>query len=595
MSNFFPDDSDDSNDLLFQATCAVLIDGQAVGTAWLVSDEGHLLTAGHLLGTDQPTTQVEVQFVGDAPRKAARLKWMYDEKKRINFAALKLTSPIGERRPLPVSLAKSIQGSFRLCGDGTTIKSLSQLGDQFLGSMYLRHSPSNALFRLRSSDFGQQDNSGGAIFSNDQEAAIGILTEVVRHPFDPESDMVLAIPLYRVAQLWEPFQNLAQGTLLKRALEYTSRGKFDRVLETLSQAREFGRSPELAAQISRLDKQLDLWRRVRSLEMSARAMQNTNSPNSALGEFRLALETACDLDSGLSERVRVAINLLLALENRLHQEEVLNQSKQLIADVQDVALKNRLVNDYLLSLVKTWHKLAVDAAWEGFITTLVTLEDWEAAYVDAVHQVHSNPNNLKKLEKAITIQKGWRQSILDSIKKRLGRAKELQEQGTYQKALDALAGIEDEFLKPVQQRYSEIAEDEQIQQAFFESRDLQLDLKGLQKTYLELESLVSQIRDAYVEGDLDRAEKWLENAELLDRSHSVKFLWGEINNLQKMISRRRQKERRLQVEEEMNKAEVGLHLASTAEEIASYLQALVNTRSKIDQLDDSESETLRQR
>ena len=38
------------DELLTQATCAILGEGQIVGTAWLLSDEGYLLSAGHVLG-----------------------------------------------------------------------------------------------------------------------------------------------------------------------------------------------------------------------------------------------------------------------------------------------------------------------------------------------------------------------------------------------------------------------------------------------------------------------------------------------------------------------------------------------------------------
>ena len=50
------------DELLTQATCAVLIKNQIVGTAWLVSDEGHLLTAGHVLGTEEAATESKCIF-----------------------------------------------------------------------------------------------------------------------------------------------------------------------------------------------------------------------------------------------------------------------------------------------------------------------------------------------------------------------------------------------------------------------------------------------------------------------------------------------------------------------------------------------------
>lgn len=60
------------DELLGQATCAVLREGEVVGTAWLASQEGHLLTAGHVLckddsSSDEVSDEVQVRFSDDAP------------------------------------------------------------------------------------------------------------------------------------------------------------------------------------------------------------------------------------------------------------------------------------------------------------------------------------------------------------------------------------------------------------------------------------------------------------------------------------------------------------------------------------------------
>lgn len=204
------------DELLTQATCAVLIEGQIVGTAWLVSDEGHLLTAGHVLGTEQSATEVQVRFVGDVPRAAHKLEWMYHEASGLDFAILKLIHPVAGRRPLPISLTKKVKGQFRLCGYGTMLRhdALSSSNGRFLGVMHIGHSASNTLLRLHSSDLGQKGYSGGAVFSDELKAVVGIQTEAANARIGPESQVILALPLYRVAQLW-PALNL----LVKKSVE----------------------------------------------------------------------------------------------------------------------------------------------------------------------------------------------------------------------------------------------------------------------------------------------------------------------------------------------------------------------------------------
>lgn len=204
------------DELLSQATCAVLIEGQIVGTAWLVSDEGHLLTAGHVLGIEEPLVQVEVLFIADVPREAYNIEWVDSQKNALNFAVLKLITPIS-RRPLPISLAKEVQGTFRLCGYGTDLKEQSQYSGngQFSGSMYIDNSASKHLFRLRSSDFGLAGNSGAAVFSDELQAIVGIQSEAAIARLGPEAGVVLAVPLYRVAQFWQPLQKLESSLFTK--------------------------------------------------------------------------------------------------------------------------------------------------------------------------------------------------------------------------------------------------------------------------------------------------------------------------------------------------------------------------------------------
>ena len=59
-----------ATDLLRHGTCAVLREGRPIGTAWLVSREGHLLTAGHVVDSNRSDETVTIRFPEDIPRTA---------------------------------------------------------------------------------------------------------------------------------------------------------------------------------------------------------------------------------------------------------------------------------------------------------------------------------------------------------------------------------------------------------------------------------------------------------------------------------------------------------------------------------------------
>lgn len=115
------------DELLAQATCAVIIEGHVAGTAWLLSDEGYLLTAGHLLcqdddGCDEGHEQVEVRFSGDeVSYPAHQVACGFELAQEVDFAVLKLAQMPRNRQPLPFSLARSVTGTFRLHGYGKSL------------------------------------------------------------------------------------------------------------------------------------------------------------------------------------------------------------------------------------------------------------------------------------------------------------------------------------------------------------------------------------------------------------------------------------------------------------------------------------------
>ncbi|MGB0383442.1 MAG: tetratricopeptide repeat protein [Ardenticatenaceae bacterium] len=198
-----------SNELLSQATC-IVFNGDEIGTGWLVSNEGHLLTAGHVLGREQPVDQVEVQFKGGRRVCAQRVEWMFDKEQELDFAVLKLAQSI-QRRPLLISLAEEVEGICRLCGYGTDLRRLAQsIGKgQFSGSMVIAGPSSKHLFEISSSELGKEGNSGGAVFSDNLQKVVAIQTETATRRVGSEANIVLAVALYRVAKFWEPLKELA--------------------------------------------------------------------------------------------------------------------------------------------------------------------------------------------------------------------------------------------------------------------------------------------------------------------------------------------------------------------------------------------------
>lgn len=191
------------NNYLAQATCAVLIDDEIVATAWLVSNEGHLLTAGHVLMQDTPLTEVTVQFSDQINRIASQIKWGFQQEKGIDFAVLKLPEMPQNCQRLPISLAQSVEGKLRLRGYGEALGDPATGMGEFVGVVDRQNSSDYRLFRLRSDELVDEGFSGGAVYSDELKAVVAIQIEVGRSRIGPLSKTVLAMPLYRIDKYWK--------------------------------------------------------------------------------------------------------------------------------------------------------------------------------------------------------------------------------------------------------------------------------------------------------------------------------------------------------------------------------------------------------
>jgi tetratricopeptide (TPR) repeat protein len=216
--------SSSSGSMIDQAICAILIDGQIRGTAWLVTDTGHLLTAAHILGTSNPVNRVEIRFAEDIPREAYKIQWDYQPETGTDFAVLKLTHPPAKHYPLPISLAREVVGGdFRSCGYGVTLQDRSEGTGSFVGIFDPQDFPGNRLFRLRSQELGEGGYSGAPIFSEALQAVVALQIESVIRKVGAGRDTILAMPIYRIAQRWELLQHINTAAALDISASSQSR------------------------------------------------------------------------------------------------------------------------------------------------------------------------------------------------------------------------------------------------------------------------------------------------------------------------------------------------------------------------------------
>jgi hypothetical protein len=196
-------------DLLAEATCAVLLNDVLQATAWLVSGEGHLLTAGHIFLGEDAAAEIRVQFLNEGARRADRLTSIYNPDTGDDFALLKLEDVPPNRRPLSVSLKQKAEGACTLQGYGKTFYQQTSCEARLAGTYYPQNFSGNRMFVLRLPEQSRAGFSGAAVFSTKSKAVIAIQTGAAA--VGEDGDEVLAMPLYRIAQRWNDLYRLEKA------------------------------------------------------------------------------------------------------------------------------------------------------------------------------------------------------------------------------------------------------------------------------------------------------------------------------------------------------------------------------------------------
>lgn len=221
-----------SDDLLAQGVCAVSLNkstnATATATGWLFSDEGHVLTVGHLFRDADKGDLIQLQFLDEVPLKVHKLFEVHSRETAEDFAILKLDDPeaVKARTPIPVALVPSAQGKWKLLGYGKTFVEQSAGRGEFLGKHFVQNSADHFFFELDSKQTGEHGFSGSPIFSEELQAVVAIQTEATTAQIGAGRDSVLAVPLIRIAQSWPKFRDLAHDAPAARNQDEQRRYQF---------------------------------------------------------------------------------------------------------------------------------------------------------------------------------------------------------------------------------------------------------------------------------------------------------------------------------------------------------------------------------
>lgn len=217
----------DVRERLEQATCEILdVDGvlgepgRSLGTAWLVTDQGHLITAGHVV-VDLYEAAVVEAAVGEAAEPVVHVRFparpgarpeteravfvmppIRDRSADIDVAVLRLAAGT-DRNALPTVLVDDAEGGVRVTGYGSNTPGRQQSGRGTLTGHSVKGARSDQwLFQYETTSLTHTGFSGSAVWSTAHSAVIGFQVSYVAGRDRREPASALAMPLVRVVDYW---------------------------------------------------------------------------------------------------------------------------------------------------------------------------------------------------------------------------------------------------------------------------------------------------------------------------------------------------------------------------------------------------------
>ncbi len=353
-------------------------------------------------------------------------------------------------------------------------------------------------------------------------------------------------------------------TLLAAAQADADRGEFEAAVEKLSQARALQPAADVATVLRRVERQIGIWERVQDLTRDGDAKRGNHQLKPALDAYQQAIREVMHPDSGLAEEVRNRLSRLVDLGGALHQQGYRQEADALLLELEPAAAQSRLVRIYLRFLIKIWHDLATRQALYAFIESRVPLKQWAIGYRAAMEYLDRYPGDERAVAQTGQMANLLTRSVEQSALKRLGRAEELRDLGVYDKALEALAEIKNDVIGPIEGEFPDLFEGvPEVEDTRRKAADLAKELTALRELAPQMAPLAVAVRAAVAENRLDDADVLFGQAELLDPYRRLKTVWSDLEALQTIIRRRRQKTARPQAQALLDRVEAALSQART--------------------------------
>ena len=336
-----------------------------------------------------------------------------------------------------------------------------------------------------------------------------------------------------------------------------------------------------------MERRRQLLDELRRIEETAQDLQARGSLVDARDKLAEGLRLFLQSEVALSSEAKEILTNLLALAEQkerlaLGTEEPWKQAQEMLAQLGQLSSQGWEANE-ASKLAWRWAQLTRDQSLRGIIRSRTQIKQFREAYRAALVYLNLHSEDKEALQQLAQAEENLLNQVAESTKKRLRTARQAQERGDYDTALDQLKELEQFCQEEIDAKFPNLLSGvDEIEQLRQEAKVLAREVRELQQAQAKVLPNLEKAEKAFQDDRLEEADELLQS---LPRPGLSAQLTQRIQELEENLVQARRRTQIQKLRQILIQAEFDLKGARSVKDAERIRQSLEDLAQQIDLFD----------